>query len=329
MKICVFGAGAIGGQLGATLAMAGKDVSLIARGPHLEAMQSNGLRLIDPEGTEHTVKVAASDRPADFGPQDYVFLSTKAYAAADAVEAMQPLLGPDTCVITASNGMPWWYFHKMPGPWEGRRISMVDPADAQWNGIGPDRVLGTVLWVSSEVPEPGMVRHTFGNRMPLGEPDGSNSYRVTALAEILNDAGMKSPVRSDIRSEIWLKLWGNSAFNPVSVLTEGTLHDLATDPGVRPVIKQIMTETQAVAEALGITFPVNADTRIKMAGDVGAHPTSTLQDLRAGKPLELDALVGAVVEVAKMVDVPAPTLEMIFGLSVRRARQAGCYPGKD
>jgi 2-dehydropantoate 2-reductase len=255
-------------------------------------------------------------------------LSTKAYAAPEAVVAMKPLLGPDTCVVTASNGLPWWYFHKLPGPWEDRRIHMVDPGDAQWNRIGPDRVLGTVLWVSAEILEPGVVRHTFGNRMPLGEPDGTRSDRATALADILNHAGMKSPVRSDIRSEIWLKLWGNAAFNPVSVLTQGTLHDLATDPGVRPVIKKLMTEVQAVAEALGITFPVDVDTRIQMAADVGAHPTSTLQDLLAGKPLELDALVGAVVEMAKKVDVPAPTLETVFGLAVRRARQAGCYPGK-
>ena len=328
MKLCVFGAGAVGGHLGATLAMAGNHVSLIARGPHLEAMQARGLRLIDQEGTEHVLNVAASDRPEDFGPQDYVVLSTKAYAAPEAVVAMKPLLGPDTCVVTASNGLPWWYFHKLPGPWEGRRIHMVDPGDAQWNRIGPDRVLGTVLWVSAEILEPGVVRHTFGNRMPLGEPDGTRSDRATALADILNHAGMKSPVRSDIRSEIWLKLWGNAAFNPVSVLTQGTLHDLATDPGVRPVIKKLMTEVQAVAEALGITFPVDVDTRIQMAADVGAHPTSTLQDLLAGKPLELDALVGAVVEMAKMVDVPAPTLETVFGLAVRRARQAGCYPGK-
>ena len=329
MKLCVFGAGSIGGHLGAKLAIAGNDVCLIARGPHLEAMRSNGLRLIDPEGTGHTVDVAASDRPRDFGPQDYVFLSTKVYAAPEAVAAMAPLLGPDTCVVTASNGMPWWYFYKLPGPWEGRRIPMVDPDDAQWNGIGPDRVLGTVLWVSAEIPLPGVVRHTFGNRMPLGEPDGSTSDRVTALANILNNAGMKSPLRADIRSEIWLKLWGNLAFNPVSVLTHGTLQDLGTDPGVRPVIRQMMIEAQGVAKALGITFPVDVDTRIQMAADVGPHPTSTLQDLLAGKPLELDALVGSVVEVAKMVDVPAPTLEMIFSLAVRRARQAGCYPGKD
>jgi 2-dehydropantoate 2-reductase len=292
-------------------------------------MRSNGLRLIDPEGAEHVVDVAASDRPADFGPQDYVILSTKAYAAPEAVAAMEPLLDPHTCVVTASNGMPWWYFHKLPGPWEGQRIPMVDPDDAQWNCIGPDRVLGTVLWVSAEIPKPGVVRHTFGNRMPLGEPDGTRSDRATALAGILSSAGMKSPVRDDIRSEIWLKLWGNLAFNPVSVLTQGTLQDLATDPGVRPVIRLMMTEAQGVAEALGITFPVDVDTRIQMAADVGPHPTSTLQDLLADKPLELDALLGAVVEVAKMVDVPAPTLEMIFGLAVRRARQAGCYPGKD
>ena len=328
MKLCIFGAGAIGGHLGAMLGLAGNHVSLVARGANLAAMRAHGLRLIDPGGSEHVVNLATSDRPEDFGPQDYVFLSTKAYAAADAVQAMQPLLGPDTCVVTATNGMPWWYFHKLPGPWEGERIPMVDPGDIQWDGIGPDRVLGTVLWASAQMPEPGVVRHTFGNRMPLGEPDGSLSERAKALSAILTNAGMKSAVRNDIRSEIWLKLWGNLAFNPVSVLTQGTLQDLATDPGSRRVIGQMMTEAQGIAEVLGIEFPVGVNARIKMAADVGPHPTSTLQDLRAGKPLELDALLGAVVGVAKMVGVAAPTLEMIFGLAVSRARQAACYPGK-
>ena len=328
MKLCIFGAGAIGGHLGAKLGLAGNDVSLVARGANLAAMRANGLRLIDPQAREHVVHLATSDRPGDFGPQDYVFLSTKAYAAPDAVEAMQPLLGPDTCVVTATNGMPWWYFHKLPGPWEGKRIPMVDPGDVQWDGIGPGRVLGAVLWASAQMPEPGVVRHTFGNRMPLGEPDGERSERATMLAKILSDAGIKAPVRDDIRSEIWLKLWGNLAFNPVSVLTQGTLEDLATGGGTRPVIRQMMTEARAVAEVLGIEFPVDVDARIKMAAEVGAHPTSTLQDLLAGKPLELDALLGAVVDVAKMVGVPTATLAMIFGLAVSRARQAGCYPGR-
>ncbi len=327
MKLCVFGAGAIGGHIGAKLALADQDVSLIARGPHLEAMRDTGLRLIEADGSEQVVRPECSDQPSDFGPQDYVFVSTKAYAAAGAVDAMQPLLGPNTCVVTAMNGMPWWYFYKLPGPYEDRRIRSVDPSDAQWTGIGPQRVLGTVLWAAAEMPEPGVVRHTFGNRMPLGEPDGTRSDRAVALAKVLTDAGFKSPVRTDIRSELWLKLWGNLAFNPISVLTHATLRDMAKDDGVRRVIRRMMTEAQSVAEVLGIHFAVDVDARIQMAADVGPHPTSTLQDLLAGKPLELDALLGAVVEVAEMTGVSTPTLEMIYGLSVRRAREAGCYPG--
>ncbi len=327
MKLCVFGAGAIGGHIGAKLALAGQDVCLIARGPHLEAMRDTGLRLIEADGSEQVVRPECSDQPSDFGPQEYVFVSTKAYAAAGAVDAIQPLLGPNTCVVTAMNGMPWWYFYKLPGPYEDRRIRSVDPSDAQWTGIGPQRVLGTVLWAAAEMPEPGVVRHTFGNRMPLGEPDGTRSDRAVALAKVLTDAGFKSPVRTDIRSELWLKLWGNLAFNPISVLTHATLRDMAKDDGVRRVIRRMMTEAQSVAEVLGIHFAVDVDARIQMAADVGPHPTSTLQDLLAGKPLELDALLGAVVEVAEMTGVSTPTLEMIYGLSVRRAREAGCYPG--
>lgn len=328
MKLCVFGAGAIGGHIGAKLALAGQDVCLIARGPHLEAIRDNGLRLIEPDGSEQVVRLDCSDQPADFGPQDIVFLSTKAYAAPGAVEAMQPLLGPETCVVAAMNGIPWWYFYKLPGPYEDRRIESVDPDGALWTGIGPERVLGTVLWAAAEMREPGVIRHTSGTRMPLGEPDGTRSDRALGLAKILTGAGLKSPVRTDIRSEIWLKLWGNLAFNPVSVLTHATLRDMAEDDGVRPVIHRMMVEAQSVAEVLGIHFAVDVDARIQMAGDVGPHLTSTLQDLLAGKPLELDALLGAVVEVAAMTGVPTPTLEMIYGLSVRRAREAGCYPGR-
>ena len=326
MKLCVFGAGAIGGHIGAKLALAGQDVSLIARGANLRAMQSAGLRLTEADGSTHSVRLPCSDDATDFGPQDYVFLTTKAYAAPAAVAAMQPLLGPKTCVVTAMNGVPWWNFYKLAGKFEGRRVSKVDPGDVQWQGIGPERVLGTVLWAAAEMPEPGGVHHTSGVRMPLGEPDGSRSDRALHLAEVLAGAGLKTPVRTDIRAEIWLKLWGNLAFNPVSVLTQATLEDLAADVGVRPVIRAMMVEAEAVAGALGIRFSVDVDARIQMAAEVGPHRTSTLQDLLAGKPLEIDALLGAVVEIARMIEVPTPYLEMIYGLTVRRAREAGCYP---
>ena len=327
MKICVFGAGAIGGYMGAKLAQAGADVSLVARGPHLAAMQARGLRLIEEAG-EVTVPVRAAEDPAELGPQDYVIVTLKAHSVPPVVPRMAPLIGPDTTIVSGVNGVPWWYFHKIGGPLEGTRLASVDPGDAQWTGFGPDRVLGCVVYPAAEVSEPGVVRHIEGNRFSLGEPDGSKSDRAQALSKALSAAGLKAPVRPRLRDEIWVKLWGNLSFNPISALTHATLDVVCTDPGTRAVARAMMVEAQQVAEKLGVKFPIDVDRRIDGGAAVGAHRTSMLQDLDAGRPMEIDALVGSVQELGRITDTPTPTLDMILALIQQRARMAGLYTGK-
>jgi 2-dehydropantoate 2-reductase len=329
VKICVFGAGAIGGYMGAKLAQAGADVSLVARGPHLAAMQDKGLTLIE-EGEATTVPVTAAEDPAELGPQDYVVVTLKAHSVPPVVPKLQPLLGPDTTVVMGVNGVPWWYFYGLEGPYENRRLHTVDPGDAQWDGIGPQRVLGCVVYPAAEVDEPGTVRHIEGNRFSLGEPDGSKSERAQALSKALGEAGLKAPVRPKIRDEIWVKLWGNLSFNPISALTGATLDVLTTDDGTgggtRAVARAMMLEAQAIAETLGVKFPLDVDRRIEGGRQVGAHKTSMLQDLERGRPMEIDALVTAVHEMGELVGVPTPTLDTVLALVRLRARVAGCYP---
>ncbi len=324
MKICIFGAGAIGGYLGAKLAGAGADVSLVARGPHLAAMQSKGLTLIEDDVTT-THAVRASDDAATLGVQDYVIVTLKAHSVPPLVPLMAPLIGPETTVVSGVNGVPWWYFHKHGGPFEGTRIASVDPGNAQWDGFGPDRVLGCVVYPAAEVPEPGVVRHIEGNRFSLGEPDGSKSARAMALSEVLGEAGLKAPVRPRIRDEIWVKLWGNLSFNPISALTHATLDVACTDPGTRAVARAMMIEAQEIAEKLGIRFPIDVERRIDAGAAVGAHRTSMLQDLDAGRPMEIDALVASVVELGRLTDTPTPSIDMVLSLVQQRARVAGLY----
>lgn len=326
MKICIYGAGAIGGLLGAQLARAGEEVTLIARGAHLAAMREKGLTLRI-EGAEHNVRIAATDKPEEAGPQDAVFVTTKAHGVAAIAEAMQPLLGPDTAVVTAMNGIPWWYFHRLGGPHEGRRLKCLDP-DGRLEALIPaSRVIGCVVYPAAEVTAPGVVEHHYGNRFMLGEPDGSKSARVTALSQALTKAGFKAPVRPRIRDDIWVKLWGNLSFNPVSALTHGTLEEIAGDPATRAIVRRMMVEAEAVGTALGVKFGVDVDTRIGWAADVGAHRTSMLQDLDLGRPMEIDALVTAVAEMGDLAGVDTPTIDMILALVIQRARKAGCYPG--
>ncbi len=323
-RICVFGAGAIGGYIGAKLAATDVDLSLVARGPHLQAMRDNGLTLI--EGGESTThQVRATDDPAELGPQDYVIVSLKAHSLAAVVPPMQSLLGPETAVVFAVNGVPWWYFHGLEGPYAGRRLSTVDPGDVIWNGIGPERAIGCVVYPAAEVREPGVIEHLSGNRFCLGEPDGSRSERVLALASLLSAAGLRAPVRPKLRDEIWIKLWGNASFNPVSALTGATLVQMVEDPLTCAVIRRIMEEAQAVGEALGVRFAVDIDKRIAGGAAVGEHRTSMLQDLEMGRPMEIDALVGAVQELGTMVDKPTPTLDTVLALVKQRASLAGCY----
>lgn len=313
-RICIFGAGAIGGLVGARLAMKGEaDVSLVARGPHLAAMKAHGLTLKQ-GGETFVVHPQVTDRTSDLGPQDYVILTLKAHAVTGVIDQLQPLIGPDTAILFAQNGIPWWYFHGSGGSHEGRTLESVDPGGVIWKRIGPERALGCVVWQAAEIESPGVVAHHYGDRMPVGEPNGEKSERAARLSRLLTSAGIKSPIRPNLRNEIWLKLWGNLSFNPVSVLTEGTLVGLATDPGTRRVIRAMMAEAQEVGEAVGVTFTVGIDDRIEMAAKVGAHRTSMLQDVEGGRPTELDALLGVVVELAGLVGKDTPSLKLVYDL---------------
>lgn len=323
MRICIYGAGAIGGYLGGQLALAGEDVTLIARGPHLEAMRSEGLKLLI-DGEMRTARPTCTDDPAEVGEQDYVIVTLKAHSAPLVVDAMQPLLGPETAVVTAMNGVPWWYFYRLEGAWEDYRIDAVDPGGVQWEGIGPERAIGCVVYPATEVVEPGVIEHQEGNRFTLGEPSNEKTERVQALARALVGAGFRAPVRR-IRNEIWVKLWGNLSFNPISVLTLETLDVIATDPGTRAVAKAMMLEAQEVAEKLGVRFPVDVERRIDGAAGVGPHRTSMLQDLERGREMEIDALVTAVQEMGRLVDVPTPTIDVVLALVRQRAMVAAAY----
>lgn len=325
MKICIFGAGAIGGYMGAKLALSGADVSFVARGPHLEAMQSGGLILRE-EGQEPvTVAVNASDDPSRLGEMDYVIITLKAHSVPAVVGAMQPLIGQHTTIVSGVNGVPWWYFHKLDGPWQGTRLKSVDPGNAQWDGFGPDRVLGCVVYPAAEVTEPGVITHIEGNRFSLGEPNGSRSDRALALSKVLAGAGLRAPVRPRIRDEIWVKLWGNLSFNPISALTHATLDVLCTDPGTRAVARAMMIEAQEIAEKLGVKFPIDVDKRIDGGAAVGAHRTSMWQDLDLGRPMEIDALVTSVQELGRLTDTPTPTIDTVQALIGLRGRIAGLY----
>lgn len=321
-RICIFGAGAIGGYVGARLAKAGEaEVSLVARGAHLDAMKTKGLSLTQ-GGENYTVHPVVTSDPRDLGPQDFVLLTLKSHALPGIVDALQPLIGPDTAVLFGQNGLPWWYFYKHGGRFDGRHLESVDPGGLLWKKIGPERALGCVIWQAAEIESPGHVVHGYGERMPIGEPSGEISTRAKRLSQLLIGAGIKSPVRPGLRNEMWLKLWGNLSFNPVSVLTQGTLEDLARDHGTRHVLRTMMEEARAVGEALGVTFSVNVDERMDMAAKVGAHRTSMLQDVDAGRPTELDALLGVVIELAQMTGIATPALKLVYDLTKFRARVA-------
>ncbi|MBR0672059.1 2-dehydropantoate 2-reductase [Neoroseomonas soli] len=326
MKICIFGAGAIGGLMGARLAAKGDaEVTVIARGPHLAAMQANGLKLVS-EGQETVVRPRCVASAEEAGPQDYVVVTLKAHSLPCAAAQMQPLLGPETAVVSAVNGVPWWYFHGLGGPHEGRIVASVDPGGEVTRLLPPSRAIGCIVYPAAEVTAPGVIEHTYGDRFSLGEPDGSRTPRAQRLSEALIAAGFKAPVRPRIRDELWVKLWGNMAFNPISALTTATLDVLVADEGQRGVARAMMLEGQRVAEALGVRFAIDVDKRIAGAAEVGAHRTSMLQDLERGRPMEIEALLGAVVELAELVGEPAPTCRTVLALVRARARAAGCLP---
>lgn len=321
MRICVFGAGAIGGYLGALLSRAGHDVSLVARGAHLAAMQRQGLRL-RMGGEELVAHPRCVENTAELGAQDYVIVTLKAHALSENVERILPLLGPHTAVVHGANGVPWWYFYALDGPWRDRRLESVDPGGRQWDRIGPERAIGCVVYPACEVIEPGVVLHVSEDKLAIGEPSGERSERARALCDALVGAGLRAPLRPQIRNEIWVKLWGNLSFNPISALTLATLEEIATDPGTRALARTMMLEAQVVAEKLGVRFPIDVERRIEGARAVGAHRTSMLQDLELGRPLEIDALLGAVHEMGRIVETPTPTIEAVLALIRQRARHA-------
>lgn len=324
MRICIYGAGAIGGYLGVQLALAGADVALIARGPHLAAMQQNGVKLLI-DGEERVAYPLCTADPAELGVQDVVIVALKAPAWPKIVGSIQPLLGAETAVVTAVNGIPWWYFYKLDSPWRDYQLESVDPGGHIWQKIGPERAIGCVVYPATEIVAPGVIKHISGNRFSLGEPSGERTERVKALSQIMAQAGLKAPVRSHIRNDIWVKLWGNLSFNPVSALTGATLDVIIDDPQTHALIREMMLEGQAIGETLGVRFGLDVEQRIAGAAKVGAHKTSMLQDLEQGRTMEIDALVTAVQEIGRLVEVPTPTIDIVLPLIQQRARLAGCY----
>jgi 2-dehydropantoate 2-reductase len=311
VKIVIAGAGAIGGYIGARLAKAGADVVLFARGPHLRAMQVCGLRVVSPDG-DFDVKPQVTGDLATIGQADVVFLGVKAHGLTALAPQLRPLFGQDTVVVSTQNGVPWWYFQTHSGQLDGLRLERVDPGGVIASSIEPRRVVGSLAYFATDIVEPGIIRHTEGNKISFGEPDGTKSERLRVVAEPLIAAGFRCPITARFRHEVWVKLLGNVAFNPVSALTGGTLEELVRQPDVSRVIREIMTETEAVAAKLGIELPISIDQRMAGAEKVGAHKTSMLQDLEAGRPMELEAVVGAVVELGEKLGVPMPVTQTVY-----------------
>lgn len=329
-RICVFGAGAIGGYLAAALDQAGADVSVVARGPHLAAMQANGLTL-RMAGAETNHRIRATDNPADLGPQDYVITALKAHSVPPIVDSFAPLLSPGTAIVPAVNGIPWWYFHgadtgtELDGTW----LETVDPGGAQWKAFGPERAIGCVVYPACDVPEPGIVQHKSGNRFTLGEPDGSASERVEVLSKLMIAGGLKAPRKTTLRDELWIKLWGNSSFNPVSALTGASLDLIGADTACRSVVRDIMIEGRAVGEALGVRFNVDIERRIRGGADIQGHKPSTRHDVELGRPMEIDALVSTVQELARRLSIPTPTLDTVAALLRMQGQVLGLYTRRE
>ena len=313
MKVCVVGAGAIGGLMAAKLALAGEDVTIIDQGKHLRAIQDNGLKLIWGDGTEQVARIAkATDNVAEAGKQDIVILAVKAHYLEKVARQMPSITGPDTMIVTVQNGIPWWYFHKHGGPHQGKRLETLDPDGTLGKFIDGDKIIGCVVYPAAAIEAPGVIHHVEGDRFPLGELDGKTTPRVQKLHDALVKAGFKSRILEDIRSEIWLKAWGNLSFNPISALTHATLVDICQFPETRRLAAAMMAEAQQIAEKLGIVFRHTIEKRIEGAAGVGKHKTSMLQDVEAGRSLETEALVGAVLELGKITQTPAPSIEAVY-----------------
>ena len=321
MKFLIAGAGAIGAYIGARLAQAGFDVTLFARGPHLRAMQEHGVQVKSPEG-DFVARPTIVGSLEEVGLVDVVFLGVKAHGLPQLAPQLKPVLGPDTTVVSTQNGIPWWYFQGFGGEWQGIRLERVDPGGVISSAIEARRVVGSIVYFSTEIPSPGMVQHIEGSRISLGEPDGARSDRCRRIAEALIASGLRCPVTTRIRHEIWVKVLGNASFNPVSALTRATLVQMVRDPGVCSLIRNIMQEVEAVSHKLGMELPVSIDQRIAGAEKVGEHKTSMLQDLETGRPMELEALVGAVVELGERVGLPMSYTRAVYSCTKLLAEYA-------
>ena len=313
MRVCIVGAGAIGGLMGAKLALSGEEVTVIDQGAHLEAIKENGLKLIWEDGTEYVAEVAkATDNLEEAGEQDLIILGLKAHYLDQVAKEISLFTGPETMIVTVQNGIPWWYFHKHGGEFDGHPLDSLDPDRILTKNIDADKIIGCVVYPAAAVIEPGVIRHVEGDRFPIGELDGSESARVQKLKDTLENAGFRSRVLDDIRSEIWLKAWGNLSFNPISALTHATLVDICQFAETRKLAETMMTEAQAIAEKLGITFRHTIEKRIAGAEGVGAHKTSMLQDVESGRSLETEALIGAILELGHLTETPAPAIEAVY-----------------
>jgi 2-dehydropantoate 2-reductase len=313
MKFCIVGAGAIGGYLGAKLALAGEDVTLIARGAHLEALQQRGLQLITAAGASDVIHpITATADITKVGAQDVVILAVKAHSLPAIAPSLPTLYHADTMVVTAQNGIPWWYFRKHGGEYEGTTIQSVDPNGLVEANIGVDRVIGCVVYPAAEIQSPGVIRHIEGDRFSLGEIDGVKTDRIQQLAAAFKQAGIKAPIRNQIRGELWVKLWGNLAFNPISALTGATLEGICQYPPSRALAYQIMSEALAIAEKLEVRMGISLEQRIDGAEKVGAHKTSMLQDIEADRSTEIDAIVGSVAELGRLLNIPTPHIDAVY-----------------
>jgi 2-dehydropantoate 2-reductase len=301
-------------MLAVKLSAAGAKVSVVIRGAHLQAVRSAGLKLIE-AGQQTVQSLPAAEHIAELGPQDVLILALKAHQLAPIIDEVAAAIGPETCVVTAQNGIPWWYFQKSGGPYDGTRLESVDPGGVISRKVPVSAILGSIVYVAGDLVAPGVVRHIEGNRFPLGELDGSETPRLRALVEVFRQAGFKSPIMDDIRSEIWLKLWGNLCFNPISALTHATLQDICRFPRTRALATTMMMEAQTIGEKLGVRFKVSLEKRIAGAEAVGAHKTSMLQDLEHGRAMELEALVGSVIELGRITQTPTPTIEVVYALA--------------
>jgi 2-dehydropantoate 2-reductase len=324
MKICVFGAGAIGGFIGVLLARAGNDVSFVARGANLAAMRRSGARLLI-DGQELVARVRCTDDARGLGHQDYVLITMKAHSVPAAVDSMVPLLGPDTAIMTGVNGIPYWYFHRQGSVLDGVTLESIDPGGRQMRQLGPQRAIGCVLNPAAELIAPGVIKHVHGRKFPIGEPSGQHTPRLEHLHQLMQDAGLEAPIRTDIRDEIWLKLWGNLCLSPISALTHATLDRVTTDPGTRALCRAMMAEARTIGELIGVNFRVDADRRLDGAGAIGPHKISMLLDLEHGRPMEIDPIVTVVQEIGKHLAVPTPIIDAVAALI--RLRQATALGG--